>query len=115
MVLQLASLVTKAPEDRVIINTTGQPDKPINLLKGEPDGTGKTDYTAWFLSPDTTTWKLIASWKRPQTSTYRKVSIVLWKTSILKTDTWEERLNLKPMGKNISRKLAGCICSLSLL
>ncbi|MCT3817620.1 nematoblast specific protein [Elizabethkingia anophelis] len=42
------------------------------LLKGEPDGTGKTDYTAWFLSPDTTTWKLIASWKRPQTSTYLK-------------------------------------------
>lgn len=42
------------------------------LLKGEPDDTGKTDYTAWFLSPDTTTWKLIASWKRPQTSTYLK-------------------------------------------
>ncbi|MDR4892907.1 MULTISPECIES: DUF3472 domain-containing protein [unclassified Chryseobacterium] len=42
------------------------------LLKGEPDGTGKTDFTAWFLSPDTTTWKLIASWKRPQTSTYLK-------------------------------------------
>nr|WP_315029514.1 DUF3472 domain-containing protein [uncultured Chryseobacterium sp.] len=42
------------------------------LLKGEPDGTGKTDYTAWFLSPDTTSWKLIASWKRPQTSTYLK-------------------------------------------
>ncbi|WP_412850905.1 DUF3472 domain-containing protein [Chryseobacterium sp. PMSZPI] len=42
------------------------------LLKGEPDGNGKTDFTAWFLSPDTTTWKLIASWKRPQTSTYLK-------------------------------------------
>lgn len=42
------------------------------LLKGEPDGNGKTDYTAWFLSPDTTTWKLIASWKRPQTNTYLK-------------------------------------------
>ncbi|MBK1897528.1 DUF3472 domain-containing protein [Chryseobacterium paridis] len=42
------------------------------LLKGEPDGNGKTDYTAWFLSPETTTWKLIASWKRPQTSTYLK-------------------------------------------
>lgn len=42
------------------------------LLKGEPDGTGKTDFTAWFLSPDSTTWKLIASWKRPQTSTYLK-------------------------------------------
>jgi hypothetical protein len=42
------------------------------LLKGEPDGTGKTDFTAWFLSPESATWKLIASWKRPQTSTYLK-------------------------------------------
>ncbi|ASE62255.1 DUF3472 domain-containing protein [Chryseobacterium indologenes] len=42
------------------------------LLKGEPDGNGKTDYTAWFLPPDNTSWKLIASWKRPQTSTYLK-------------------------------------------
>ncbi|WP_288436227.1 DUF3472 domain-containing protein [uncultured Chryseobacterium sp.] len=42
------------------------------LLKGEPDGTGKTDFTAWFLSPDASAWKLIASWKRPQTSTYLK-------------------------------------------
>lgn len=42
------------------------------LLKGEPDGTGKTDYTAWFLSPDATSWKLIASLKRPQTNTYLK-------------------------------------------
>lgn len=42
------------------------------LLKGEPDGNGKTDFTAWFLSPDTTNWKLIASWKRPQTNTYLK-------------------------------------------
>lgn len=42
------------------------------LLKGEPDGTGKTDYTAWLLPPGTSTWKLIASWKRPQTNTYLK-------------------------------------------
>ncbi|WP_157859421.1 DUF3472 domain-containing protein [Chryseobacterium angstadtii] len=42
------------------------------LLKGEPDGTGKTDYTAWFFAPETGAWKLIASWKRPQTNTYLK-------------------------------------------
>ncbi len=42
------------------------------LLKGEPDGTGKTDYTAWFFSPEVGTWKLIASWKRPYTNTYLK-------------------------------------------
>lgn len=42
------------------------------LLKGEPDGTGKTDYTAWFYAPELGVWKLIASWKRPYTTTYLK-------------------------------------------
>lgn len=40
------------------------------LLKGEPDGNGKTDYTAWFYAPEQGEWKLIASFKRPHTSTY---------------------------------------------
>ncbi|WP_099367034.1 DUF3472 domain-containing protein [Sphingobacterium sp. 1.A.4] len=40
------------------------------LLKGEPDGTGKTDYTAWFYTPETEKWNLIASFKRPKTNTY---------------------------------------------
>jgi len=42
------------------------------LVKGEPDGTGKTDYTAWFFAPESGTWKMIASWKRPYTDTYLK-------------------------------------------
>ncbi|MGN5953258.1 DUF3472 domain-containing protein [Sphingobacterium lactis] len=42
------------------------------LLKGEPDGTGKTDYTAWFYKTETSEWVLIASFKRPATSTYLK-------------------------------------------
>lgn len=42
------------------------------LLKGKPDGTGNTDYTAWFFAPEVGTWKLIASWKRPYTNTYLK-------------------------------------------
>jgi len=42
------------------------------LLRGKPDGTGKTDYTAWFQSPDENNWILIASWKRPETNTYLK-------------------------------------------
>jgi len=37
------------------------------LLKGKADGTGKTDYTAWFFAPEQGQWKLIASFKRPKT------------------------------------------------
>lgn len=33
-------------------------------------GNGKTDYTAWFHAPDENRWKLIASFKRPETDTY---------------------------------------------
>ncbi len=40
------------------------------LLKGEPDGTGKTDYTAWFYAPEQGQWRLIASFKRPKTDKY---------------------------------------------
>lgn len=40
------------------------------LLKGQPDGQGKTDYTAWFYAPEAGQWKLIASFKRPKTNTY---------------------------------------------
>jgi hypothetical protein len=40
------------------------------LLKGVPDGQGNTDYTAWFFMPETQSWGLIASFKRPKTNTY---------------------------------------------
>lgn len=40
------------------------------LLKAEPDGNGKTDYTAWFFAPEINQWKLIASFKRPKTNKY---------------------------------------------
>ena len=42
------------------------------LLKGQPDGQGNTDYTAWFFAPEKNTWELIASFKRPKTNTYLK-------------------------------------------
>ncbi|WP_114819687.1 DUF3472 domain-containing protein [Chryseobacterium sp. KLBC 52] len=42
------------------------------LLKANPDGTGSTDYTAWFFEPEAGSWMLIASWKRPYTNTYLK-------------------------------------------
>jgi len=40
------------------------------LLKGEPTGNGKTDFTAWFFAPEVNEWKLIASFRRPKTDTY---------------------------------------------
>ena len=40
------------------------------LLKGVPDGAGNTDFTAWFYMPETTSWQLIASFKRPKTNTH---------------------------------------------
>lgn len=40
------------------------------LLRGKPTGTGETDFTAWFFAPEKNLWKLIASWRRPQTNTY---------------------------------------------
>lgn len=42
------------------------------LLKGEPDRNGNTIYSAWFYIPETSKWKLIASFKRPKTDTYLK-------------------------------------------
>ncbi|SIQ54442.1 Por secretion system C-terminal sorting domain-containing protein [Chryseobacterium sp. RU37D] len=40
------------------------------LTKGEPDGNGKTNYTAWFYDPEVQSWIFIASWKRPYTNHY---------------------------------------------
>jgi hypothetical protein len=40
------------------------------LLKGEPTGNGETDFTAWFFAPEVNQWKLIASFRRPETDTY---------------------------------------------
>ena len=42
------------------------------LLKGQPDGHGNTDYTAWFFAAEENNWLLIASFKRPKTNTYLK-------------------------------------------
>ena len=40
------------------------------LLRGHPAEGNNTDYTAWFYAPEAGQWMLIASWRRPQTSTY---------------------------------------------
>ncbi|MDT8999088.1 DUF5077 domain-containing protein [Paucibacter sp. APW11] len=40
----------------------------INRVR--PDGQGNTEYTAWFYPPETGQWRLIASFKRPNTTTW---------------------------------------------
>jgi hypothetical protein len=40
------------------------------LVKIEPAGDNKTDYTAWLFPPELGEWKLIASWRRPFTNTF---------------------------------------------
>jgi hypothetical protein len=41
------------------------------LTRARPDGAGNTDFSAWFLAPEKgKRWRLIATWKRPRTTTY---------------------------------------------
>ncbi len=40
------------------------------LLGGRPDGDGTTVYSAYFCPPETGRWQLIASFRRPRTTTY---------------------------------------------
>lgn len=40
------------------------------LLKAVPSADNNTDYTAWFFAPQANQWQLIASFRRPKTSTY---------------------------------------------
>jgi len=40
------------------------------LLKGEPSVNNSTDYSAYFFAPETGKWQLIASFRRPGTSSY---------------------------------------------
>lgn len=42
------------------------------LLKGTPSVNGSTDYTAYFFAPEENKWSLIASFRRPHTTTYLK-------------------------------------------
>ncbi|MES2127445.1 MAG: DUF3472 domain-containing protein [Pseudomonadota bacterium] len=39
------------------------------ITRARPDGTGSTNYSAWFAAPGSA-WRLIATWKRPNTTTY---------------------------------------------
>lgn len=42
------------------------------LLKAEPGTNNSTDYTAYFFAPEIGKWELIASFRRPQTTSYLK-------------------------------------------
>jgi hypothetical protein len=40
------------------------------ITRAHPDGAGSTDFSAWFFAPETGAWRLIATWRRPSTTTY---------------------------------------------
>ncbi|HVS92898.1 MAG TPA: DUF3472 domain-containing protein, partial [Mucilaginibacter sp.] len=42
------------------------------LVHAKPNGTGRTEYTAYFFAPELNKWQLIASFSRPKTNTYLK-------------------------------------------
>jgi hypothetical protein len=40
------------------------------ITRARPDGAGGTNYSAWFYAPEQGSWRYIATWKRPATTTY---------------------------------------------
>ena len=40
------------------------------IIRAQPDSNNYTSYTAWFFAPEAGKWQLIASFKRPETSSY---------------------------------------------
>jgi hypothetical protein len=42
------------------------------LIHARPDGQGRTEYTAYFYTPESGKWQLIACFSRPKTNTYLK-------------------------------------------
>jgi hypothetical protein len=40
------------------------------ITRARPDGAGATLFSAWFFAPETNSWRYMATWKRPATTTY---------------------------------------------
>lgn len=40
------------------------------LTRAQPDGAGATDFSSWIYTPESASWRFIATWKRPNTVTY---------------------------------------------
>jgi hypothetical protein len=40
------------------------------LTQGKPDGQGSTLFSSWIFTPESNTWRFIATWNRPNTNTY---------------------------------------------
>ncbi|TFK32221.1 hypothetical protein BDQ12DRAFT_707741 [Crucibulum laeve] len=41
------------------------------ITRIRPDGVGNTLYSAWFFTPESNTWRYLATFKRPSTNTYQ--------------------------------------------
>lgn len=40
------------------------------LTQGKPDGQGNTQFSSWIFTPESNSWRFIATWNRPNTNTY---------------------------------------------
>ena len=40
------------------------------ITRAQPDGLGSTQFSSWFFAPESNVWKFIATWKRPDTTSY---------------------------------------------
>jgi Domain of unknown function (DUF5077)/Domain of unknown function (DUF3472) len=41
------------------------------ITRIRPDGSGSTLYSAWFFTPESNSWRYLATWRRPSTNTYQ--------------------------------------------
>ncbi|KAJ8079057.1 hypothetical protein PM082_013344 [Marasmius tenuissimus] len=41
------------------------------ITRIRPDGSGSTLFSAWFFAPESGSWRYLATWKRPSTTTYQ--------------------------------------------
>lgn len=60
------------------------------LTQGKPDGQGNTLFSSWFFTPESGSWRFMATWKRPNTSTYLS-GIYSFLENFMDENGWQSR------------------------
>ncbi len=60
------------------------------LTQGKPDGKGSTLFSSWFFTPESGTWRFMATWNRPNTNTYLK-GIYSFLENFIDVEGWQSR------------------------
>jgi hypothetical protein len=74
------------------------------ITRARPDGAGSTDYSAWFFAPEAGSWRLIATWRRPATTTWL-TGVYSFLENFIDTNGYMERRAL--FGNQWARNTAG--------